>query len=65
MKIEIEGGAAPTVIICAIALMCIILGVSVMLTLMHCYEVRMYTTHGYTSITLPDASCVYWEKEVK
>ena len=63
MKIEIEGGAVPTVIICALALMCIILGVCAML--MNCYEVRAYTAHGYTKTTLPGASCVYWVKETK
>lgn len=63
MKIEIEGGAVPTVIICAIALACIILGVCAML--MKCYEARVYTSHGYTKTTLPGANCVYWVKEAK
>ena len=63
MKIEIEGGAVPTVIICALVLMAIILGVCAML--MDCYEVRMYTACGYTRATLPGADCVYWVKETK
>lgn len=63
MKIEIEGGAVPTMIVCALALMCIVLGVSAML--INYYEVRTYTAHGYTRTTLPGASCVYWAKEAK
>ena len=63
MKIEIEDGAVPTVILCALMLMAAILGVCAML--MDCYEVRTYTAHGYTRSTLPGASCVYWVKETK
>ena len=63
MKIEIEGGAVPVVIICALVLMATILCVCV--TLMDCYEVRTYTARGYTRATLPGADCVYWVKETK
>ena len=63
MKIEIDGGAVPTVIICALVLALTILGICMMLV--DCYEVRTYTAHGYTKTTLPGASCVYWVKETK
>lgn len=63
MKIEIDGGAVPVVIICAFALVLTILGVCAML--MDCYEVRTYTAHGYTRTTLPGANCAYWVKETK
>ena len=63
MKIEKEGSAVPTVILCALMLMLVILGVCAML--MNCYEVRTYTACGYTRKTLPGASCVYWVKETK
>ena len=63
MKIEIEGGAVPTVILCALMLMLVILGVCAML--MNCYEVRTYTACGYTRTTLPGACGAYWVKETR
>ena len=60
MKIEISGGAVPTLMVCTLILAILIISVSAMV--MHCYEVRQYTAHGYTRETLPGASCVHWVK---
>lgn len=61
MKIEINGGAVPTLIVCAILLTVLIVSVSAMV--MDCYKLRQYTAHGYTRTTLPGSACTHWVKE--
>ena len=62
MKIEIEGGAVPTLMVCSLIFAILIIGMSAMV--MHCYTVRQYTVHGYTQTTLPGTCRVHWVKEV-
>lgn len=61
MKIEINGGAVPTLMVCTLILAVLILGVSAMVA--DCYRVRKFTEHGYTRTTLPGSACVHWIKE--
>lgn len=61
MKIEVEGGAVPTLIVCSIILAVLIISVSAMV--MDCYKVRQYTAHGYTRSSLPGSPYTHWVKE--